>query len=234
MSGLVLKIIAILSMLTDHIGYIFFPTDLTWRYIGRIAFPLYCFLLTEGFFHTRSREKYLLRMAGFAVISEIPFDLALYHMPIYRDYNNVFWTLLIGLAVMYFSELVYCRFGNRSQGIMFCFVGMILAEYFHCDYGSVGVLAIYIFYLSWESRNGAVRKQKWLGNILMLLSEGILFWIQNPVERYAVAALFLILLYSGKRGGDKLPGKLQQFIKYFFCVFYPLHLFILYLISVLL
>lgn len=102
-------------MLTDHIGYIFFPTDLTWRYIGRIAFPLYCFLLTEGFFHTRSREKYLLRMAGFAVISEIPFDLALYHMPIYRDYNNVFWTLLIGLAVMYFSELVYCRFGNRSQ-----------------------------------------------------------------------------------------------------------------------
>ena len=201
MSGLVLKIIAILSMLTDHIGYIFFPTDLTWRYIGRIAFPLYCFLLTEGFFHTRSREKYLLRMAGFAVISEIPFDLALYHMPIYRDYNNVFWTLLIGLAVMYFSELVYCRFGNRSQGIMFCFVGMILAEYFHCDYGSVGVLAIYIFYLSWESRNGAVRKQKWLGNILMLLSEGILFWIQNPVERYAVAALFLILLYSGKRGG---------------------------------
>ena len=189
MSGLVLKIIAILSMLTDHIGYIFFPTDLTWRYIGRIAFPLYCFLLTEGFFHTRSREKYLLRMAGFAVISEIPFDLALYHMPIYRDYNNVFWTLLIGLAVMYFSELVYCRFGNRSQGIMFCFVGMILAEYFHCDYGSVGVLAIYIFYLSWESRNGAVRKQKWLGNILMLLSEGILFWIQNPVERYAVEAV---------------------------------------------
>ena len=68
MSGLVLKIIAMLSMLTDHIGYIFFPTDLTWRYIGRIAFPLYCFLLTEGFFHTRSREKYLLRMAGFAVI----------------------------------------------------------------------------------------------------------------------------------------------------------------------
>ena len=68
----------------------------------------------------------------------------------------------------------------------------------------------------------------------MVLSEGILFWIQNPVERYAVAALFLILLYSGKRGGDKLPGKLQQFIKYFFYVFYPLHLFILYLISVLL
>ncbi len=78
-----LKIIAVLSMITDHVGFVFFPHELMFRYVGRIAFPIYCFLLTEGFFHTRNIYRYLARMGIFAVLSEIPFNLGLYHVLIY-------------------------------------------------------------------------------------------------------------------------------------------------------
>ena len=98
-----LKIIAIVSMITDHVGFVFFPHELIFRYIGRIAFPIYCFLLTEGFFHTRSIYRYLARMGLFAVLSEIPFNLGLYHVLIYRWNINVFFTLFLGLLVMYLS-----------------------------------------------------------------------------------------------------------------------------------
>ena len=70
-----LKMIAIISMLADHIGYIFFPQDMVFRAVGRIAFPIFCFLIIEGFHHTRNHTNYLIRLCIFAIISEIPFDL---------------------------------------------------------------------------------------------------------------------------------------------------------------
>ena len=71
-----LKCIAVLTMIIDHTGAVLFPGDLVFRYIGRISFPVFCFLLVEGFSHTRDMRKYMLRLGVFAVISEIPYDLA--------------------------------------------------------------------------------------------------------------------------------------------------------------
>lgn len=235
MSGNALKIIAMISMVIDHVGFVFFPGEQIFRYVGRIAFPLYCFLLVEGFFHTGSVKKYLGRMGIFALISEVPFDLGLYHVLIQREYNNVFLTLFIGLLVMYFSDMDCRRTGSRGHGMFYCFAGMILAEMLHSDYGAMGVLVIYLFYLSWESRNCAEnRTSRIWGTMLMMFSEAFLFMMEGPIERYACWALLLILFYSGKKTGrlwEKLRlERMNLFLKYFFYAFYPLHLLIIYLI----
>lgn len=132
LSGSTLKIIAIITMLLDHIGASLVQPILAstasaagvtdWsmpslaaaypgaaipyyalRYIGRISFPIFCFLLVEGFLHTKNLHKYCLRLAIFALVSEIPFDLAFHQTPFYQASQNVFFTLLIGLLVIAFD-----------------------------------------------------------------------------------------------------------------------------------
>lgn len=229
-----LKIIAIFSMITDHVGFVFFPHELMFRYIGRIAFPIYCFLLTEGFFHTRSIYRYLARMGLFAVLSEIPFNLGLYHVLIYQSNINVFFTLFLGLLVMYLSDLLYHKTDSQTVGMVFCLLGMIAAERIGSDYGAMGILVIYIFYLSYRGRNFGTARSKFLTTLCMMLFEAFLFAIEGPVEIYAVFSIFFILLYSGEKNGrvwEKLHlEKFNLFIKYFFYAVYPLHLIVLWLI----
>ncbi|MBR1523666.1 MAG: TraX protein, partial [Lachnospiraceae bacterium] len=74
MTGTALKLIAVISMLIDHTGDVLFPGTMWLRYIGRLAFPIYCFLLVEGFFHTKDLRRYMFRLLLFGLISEIPFD----------------------------------------------------------------------------------------------------------------------------------------------------------------
>lgn len=229
-----LKIIAIVSMITDHVGFVFFPHELIFRYIGRIAFPIYCFLLTEGFFHTRSIYRYLARMGLFAVLSEIPFNLGLYHVLIYRWNINVFFTLFLGLLVMYLSDLVYQKSGNQTFGMVFCLIGMMMAERIDSDYGAMGILVIYVFYLSYRGRNFGTAKSKFLTTLCMALFETFLFVIEGPVEAYAIVSIIFILLYSGEKNGN-IWKKLQLerwnlFLKYFFYAVYPLHLIVLWII----
>lgn len=112
MSGTALKWIAVISMLIDHTAEVLMNhnaalTDPIWtqiyglmRGIGRMAFPIYAFLVVEGFLHTRDVKKYLARMLTFAVVSEIPFDLAVFHTPFYWGYQNVFFTLFLGLLAL--------------------------------------------------------------------------------------------------------------------------------------
>lgn len=105
-----LKIAAMLSMLCDHIAFVLVPADrftncyYIMRIIGRIAFPLFCFMLVEGFIYTHSRKNYIIRLALFAVVSEVPFDLACSDRVVDWSGQNVMWTLLIGFIVMYWLE----------------------------------------------------------------------------------------------------------------------------------
>ena len=125
LSGSALKIIAIVTMLIDHIaatviirilkfgGYNdgLYQLYRVMRNIGRIAFPIFCFLLVEGFMHTRDREKYALRLGCFAAVSEIPFDLAFNGKVLEVGYQNVFFTLLLGLLTM----MAYDAVMNQSR-----------------------------------------------------------------------------------------------------------------------
>lgn len=93
----VLKWIAVLTMVIDHVGAILFPDQIWMRVIGRVAFPIYAYCLAEGFRYTSDYRRYLGRLALFAILSEIPFDLAFYGVPFSFAHQNVFFTLTLGL-----------------------------------------------------------------------------------------------------------------------------------------
>lgn len=236
LSGNALKIIAMVTMMIDHVGYVLFPYDVIFRYIGRIAFPIYCFLLVEGFFHTRNVWKYMARLAIFAVISEIPFNLAFKRALIYRGGTNVFFTLLIGLFVMVIVQKIYEKTQDHSYGALICLAGMLVAYGMHTDYSYVGVLMIYVFYFGWEGSNyGTVANRRNTKLLTLFIEALILILYPGSFENYALIALVLVFCYSGKKSGvlwEKLRlQRLDKLLQYFFYAFYPLHLLILYLIA---
>ncbi len=209
MSTFSLKLIAVVAMLIDHSGKILFSNNMNMRMIGRLAFPIYAFMLVEGFHKTRNPKKYLLRLLAFSLISEIPFDLALHDgILFYPDAQNVFFTLSIGLAMLIglkqFRNSFYLSFVT-------VFAACAYAEFMHSDYSYRGILVILMFELCRDSalfRNLSV----------MAIFMKIAYWFNG----YASIALIPISFYNGKKGPSW---------KYFFYSFYPLHLLILYLIN---
>lgn len=229
LSGSTLKLIAIVTMLIDHIGaavvmrflmsgkagiesyMMYYNLYNTLRTIGRIAFPIFCFLLIEGFEYTKDRKKYALRLLLFAAISEIPFDLAFSSSMLEFDYQNVFFTLFIGLITIIafhaVEEKVEWNPWLRIAVMMAIgFAGIMLAYFLRTDYDAKGVLCILALYL--------FRRQRGLQILAGCLAFG---WFELP----ALVAFIPIAFYNGKRGWN---------IKYFFYLFYPLHLLLLYLI----
>ena len=239
-SGSTLKLIAVITMIIDHVAagilirYLFrngihdldinnmsavnqwmdqnaalYSTYNVMRLIGRIAFPIYCFLLVQGFEYTHNRLKYAARLLMFAAISEIPFDLLFKGQILEFGYQNVFFTLFFGLAVMMGLRWVEENLGGRMfTPLLYLIViaaGMAAAQLAKTDYAAIGVLCIVVTYL--------FRKKK----IWQIVSGCIVFsW-----ELTAPLAYIPIAFYNGKRGWK---------LKYFFYLVYPVHLFVLYLI----
>lgn len=208
LTGTDLKIIALVSMTIDHIGAMLFPEYIILRIIGRLAFPIYCFLLVEGFFHTSNRKNYLIRLGIFAMISEIPFDLAFSGKIINIANQNVFFTLFIGLLVMHFCEFAS---SDMSRYLM-CAIGMVAAWAFQTDYGAYGVAMILGFYL--------FRKIKVSIYIFQIVMNVLVI---GGTQAAGALALIPIEFYNGERGGDKF--------KMMFYWWYPLHLMVLYIIK---
>ena len=225
LDGNFLKIFACITMLLDHIAvclikrtfylgclYFYYPVrveDLRNAFyvlcmIGRAAFPIFAFLLVEGFLHTRSRVKYALRLLILGIISEIPFNLCLYGALIHPVHNNVCFTLLFGLLAIWswerFKDRWYIRFPV-------CALMFVAARQLHTDYRWRGVLLIFIFYLLNRWRVPQV--------LLGLIS---MYWKFPAVMIGFVPLLF----YNGRRGRQ---------LKYLFYLFYPGHLMILYIIA---
>lgn len=238
-TGSTLKIIAIITMLIDHIGaailerllvswkfnmaeatgqqLAIYYLNFAFRTIGRIAFPIFCFCLVEGFLYTKNVKKYAKRLLLFGIISEIPFDLAFFQMPT-LVYQNVYFTLWIGLLTLIGIQWVEKKesfFQSVWIGVPFfvkggiIFSGIWFAEYLKTDYGGIGVVLILIFYFFKDARI----KQSIVGAMSFL-------W-----EPASIAAFCLLPFYNGERGIR---------FKYIFYVFYPLHLCILYFIEKLL
>lgn len=225
LNGSMLKTIAVVTMFIDHFALvvlywgILYPnipivegTDLykvyeiyqVCRFIGRFAFPIFCFLLVEGFIHTSNRKKYAIRLAIFAVLSELPFNLAVDNQLFSLEHQNVFFTLLIGLLTIWAMEYL-----ERIQPIFMWLAALLgcgLAYVIQCDYDYQGILLIVILYL--------FRHYRLLQAAAGALS---LYW-----EWPAMLSFIPILMYNGKKGWN---------MKYFTYVFYPAHLLILYIIS---
>ena len=131
LSGFDLKIIAVITMIIDHAGAFLFPQAKILRIIGRISFPIFAFLICEGYEHTKDVKKYMLRLLLFAVISEPFFDLAM-SGTIFSLNNgqNVIFTLLIGVVTIYFCE--------RNGTWIWSMIGMVAGDFIAGDYGAFG------------------------------------------------------------------------------------------------
>ncbi|MBQ9747357.1 MAG: conjugal transfer protein TraX [Clostridia bacterium] len=237
-----LRVIALAAMFLDHVGAIVYLPYLetlpqvgfaeaifyyALRAVGRIAFPLYCYLLVRGFVHTRSRVRYAVRLFVFALLSELPFDLAVSGRVFVLGDSNVFFTLLFGLLAMIgisrAGQLVrrrYERGGRRglcalafaAMLAVICAVTGLCAWRMGSDYGLFGVAAIVIMYL--------LRRYpvfSYAAGAMALIRFGIL---SLPV--FSLAALPLVYFYGGERGRS---------VKYFFYAFYPVHLLLLALLA---
>ena len=219
LDGTTLKLIAMVSMVFDHVGDNFFPEQVWMRIIGRIAMPLFAFCIAEGFIHTHDRRRYLLRMGLFALLSEIPFDLVTARRVLEFTHQNIMWTFFWAiLALLCFERILGAQptRGKYALGIvvLLAFAGTSLL--LNMDYNLLGVVLVCLFYLlrryPLPVRTGAA--MVWHA---LLRNVGI-YW-------FGLLGFLPILLYNGKRGRG---------LKWLFYIFYPGHLLLIWLLRTLL
>ncbi len=188
---------------TESLEYAFLSTTMSaLRLIGRLAFPIFCFFIVEGLLHTRSVFKYAVRLFIFAIISEVPFDMVLKHTFFTVKYQNVFWTMLIGLVAIYILDGIYGKFKAKAvvKDIVTVFISALAlytAEVFSTDYGAHGVLTIIVIYLIGKNRYRLIL----LLNILVQLITFFVdrdFTVLNIVEKSIILVLSTIVLFIGK------------------------------------
>ncbi len=214
LSSTQLKWIAVLAMLCSHVYKCLLVNHqefavLDW--FGRISFPVFCFVLVEGYCHTKNKGRYLFRLWVFAVFSEIPFDLAFFGKIVDLRTQNVLFTFVIGFIVMWGMEKM-----PRKYSICAIFLGMGAAWLFRTDYSFWGIWMIGMFYML-----RGMDKEWFAVQTAGLMASAVWYgWKQV----FAAGSLFLLQEYNGERGKGG---------KYFFYMFYPLHLLCLYFLSIL-
>lgn len=234
-SGTALKYIACITMLIDHIGAScleagvlrpaldsgvlsaetltsvpLYQLDSVLRFTGRLAFPIFCFLLVEGFTHTHDVKKYLGRMVLFALISEVPFDLAFFRTPFDPGSQNVYWTLALGVLAMAGLKHFETPEGTVGWKGLLCAGGCALAALAaNTDYNAIGVLIICALYLT----RGDRKRQCIVGAVLFA------FEITAPL------AFVFIWFYNGQR------GRCSKALQKCFYWFYPVHIALLAFIT---
>lgn len=206
-------------MLFDHIGDAILGKFSFFNLIGRIAFPIFAFQSVQSYIHTKNFKKHVLKLLIFACISQIPFMLFLSTFST-TFALNIFFTFVLGLICLF----IYDKCTNKILGFIFVIIGSIIGEIIHVDYGAFGILLIFAFYLFKDKK------------LLMTITTIILCfakYIPNIIEvpslylHYLSCAIFtslslIFILFYNKKQGPKA--------KYFFYIFYPLHLLILYII----
>ena len=233
-----LHILAMILMLCDHMWAAVIPGNDWMNCIGRLAFPIFAFLLVEGYFHTCSVKKYALRLLVFAVISEIPFNLVVSSGLFYPFHQNVLWTFLIALGLVHWNEQVktsgkeWKRIAVAVASFLLGYAAGVLLFVDLFQAGSVTVLVFYFFrerkwqyrvaqlvclwYINFEILGGIGREIVLFGQTMFLPRQGL-----------AVLALIPVWFYRGKQG---YHSKVMQYINY---AFYPAHLLILGILKLL-
>ena len=226
LNGFHLKLIAACTMFIDHMGDTLFPGVMWLRCVGRVAFPIFCFLIAEGCVYTHDRKKYALRLLVFALLSEIPYNLMNSGM-IWDPYDqNVLWTLLLGALVCWLMDWAL----KKCTPLSFMLTGAVmLAAYWlleigNTDYGGWGMLLVAAFYGVHRAPSGAVVKMIAQAFGLAFFSIGVMGGYLS-IELWSLAALVPIWLYNGQRGFS------NKAVQYGFYAFYPVHILALSLIA---
>lgn len=200
LSNFSLKIIGIVTMTIDHIGY-FYHID-EFRIIGRIAFPIFAFLIGEGYKYTSNKKRYALRLLLMAIIIQVPMYIFKMNVPM-----NIFFTLFLGLALIYSVELDK----NIIVKVLLSILVLLIGYYIDVDYGIYGIVLILVFYIT-----------KGYTMFFAILVYNLFFHYFFPVSNYqvlSIMSLVFIMMYNNKLG---------RRMKYFFYFYYPIHLIVLY------
>lgn len=207
-------------MLSDHIGDALIGGFSSFNLVGRIAFPIFAFQSVQGYIYTKDFKKHMIKLFIFACISQIPFMLFLSTFT--NNFSlNIFFTFFLGLLALY----VYDKCQNKILGFLFVILTSLIAYLIKVDYGVFGILLIFAFYIFKDDK------------IKMIISCTILSFakyipkiIMYPylLNHYLLCGLFtslslLFICFYNKKEGPKA--------KYFFYIFYPLHLLILYILK---
>lgn len=217
MTAFIIKMIACITMVLDHIKYVYEPsTNFITEYFGRMSFPLFAFLLTEGYVHTSNLKKYAERFIIFGIISQIPFMIFRTYVGEYLMLNIMF-TLLLGLMAI----TIYDKLDDKYIAIVLVALMVLLGKILSVDYGAYGVLLIFILYI--------FRDNKILLTISYIAVILLHYYLRNCLNIdniytiiFNILPIFIILLYNGKQGRK---------LKYVFYLFYPVHLVIIDLIG---
>ena len=232
-----LHLMAMVCMLCDHLWGTVIPGNDWLTCIGRLTFPLYAFLLVEGYVHTKDLGRYVRRLLLAAVLSEIPFNLVMGSSLFFPLHQNVLWSFLISIGLIHWNERVkarriWLRVGVGAASVCIGYIGGIIT---FVDYYHAGILTVLVFYWfrggTWRCRllqlvclwyinaellGGLVYEVALLGRTYFVARQGL-----------ALLALIPIWLYRGKQ------GRYSKGIRIFYYAFYPLHLLILGLLKVL-
>lgn len=202
MTSFGIKVLAALLMVIDHIGLVFFPDQLVFRYLGRLSFPLFAWLLGQGAKHTKDVSAYLIRLVTWALISQ-----PIYFFLLHNGQLNILFTLVLGLVALSLPKLTGAKY-------LVWIATAIVAQVINADYGAYGVFTVIL--LSQFSPGNILW---WAGWDVLNLSI-LLVPIFAPYQVLAVTAP-AILIY-----GNGIQGKKWKL----FYLFYPLHLALLYLV----
>ena len=236
-TSLSLHIIAMVCMLLDHLWGTIVPGNDWLTCVGRISFPIFAFLIVEGYFHTSNLRKYIVRLLIFAVLSEIPFNLALGSRLFYPVHQNVLWSFLISLGLIHWNEKARVSKKLWKQivvGVLSIVIAYVVGLLTMVDFYHAGILMVLVFYF--------LRGKKWwnyVGQFLclwyineeMLGGFGYEVYIRGELhfiarQSFALLAFIPIWLYRGKR------GRYNKGIQYACYAFYPVHLLVLGLLKV--
>lgn len=204
-----LKMIAIIAMFIDHLGAVIFPEYIELRIIGRIAFPIFAYTLVEGFVYTHDVFKYMKRLGVLALLSEIPFDLAFFGTPLEFGHQNVFFTLFLGILMLY----LLINTPSTFRKMMLVIAMFLLSEFLRTDYSSMGLLMILVYYYFREKK-----LIKYIGIAIINI------FLMGYIQSYAILALIPIMFHNRQQGPK---------CKTFFYGFYPVHLLVLFILNVL-
>ena len=230
-----LHILAMGLMMCDHLWAMFFPAEEWLTCIGRIAFPIFAFMVAEGYSHTHNLRHYLLRMLLGALLAEIPFDLMYGSSIFYPFHQNVLWTFLLGLSLIALIEKIKSRFRPVAAVLLtaaLTILGFAIGYIAMVDYYGIGILTVLMFHF--------FRKRSWKNRLCQLICLYILnvkllggyyydvqifgFEIEVVQQGFALLALIPIWLYQGRQGIH------NKFFQYFCYGFYPVHMLLLFVV----
>lgn len=211
MDSFKIKLLAIVSMVIDHIGVVFYPDVPDFRIYGRLAFPLFAFLIAEGYIKTSNVKKYLWKLLTLAVISQIPFILMMRLSGVYDIYLNIFFTLSAGLI-----GLILIREYPNFLSVCFTIIGLgLLVTVFRFDYGIYGLLLILSSHLFVQS--------KMIGTLVIVLLTAVSVALSDYTHMYilqiiALTALPVMYSYNGKQGNNKFKNMLYYVYPVSICI----------------